>query len=728
LLVCSSFSNKILAQVYDTDSLNLSKNESLYEFNLKNGLRVYYLKNDNYDNLDIVFHFKKPNINYASRVGVHKVFNPILYLGYGNILLGRMNSCRSLEDRIIFQVDTAKLDSLLSVLPVFFTPNRIQSKTMRIQTETVLRDYLYRRVYPEDMADGLAARVFYPDSHPYSGEESYQSISLFDNHIINRIADDYCVPNNSMFFIRSNKELEYIQTKLKENIESWLPVYNKDNRKQYKIPEIKKPIYKHINTDDSLKNFTRLLWTIDYNRNDPDYDKIFLAKILLTDITNNILGQELEASRSDCFKYSSELRSELNGTELKINFYTIKDKLEDIISNSKKAIDRIIDMDYDISELEESKEILKKHYNKKKKYEKIFFCYDNDISVNTYYNKSNNIDGISKKQISDILKKYLAVENYLLVQIGNSKLIKEEMNKLNKNEFIDEYDIDFNAVVLDYKDYGFDDYNVKKVVKKYVDAIGGYEQIKGVDSLLTIEWEGSLSGASFNEVYRTKNRSNTTKYYEDEKLESIITYRNAAYVLYGPENNKFIKSSKKYDYLTRARLFPIANLPKSKYRTYYQGIDNFRHYICNNIRQDIIRRKYYSLAFEYFFDIKTGLLVGKEMIINDRPTTYYYQNYEDYGGIKMPSFYFEQYYKSYKTYSVDAVEINPELPKKIFRLKWVPDYYSTDEEFMKEQEEIDFLEAEKARKEKEAAEAKAKAKAGMGQNQKVPSKLIEQQK
>lgn len=106
-----------------------------------------------------------------------------------------------------------------------------------------------------------------------------------------------------------------------------------------------------------------------------------------------------------------------------------------------------------------------------------------------YNNFAANIDKITKEDILQMARKYLKpTQTYLLV-VGDKDVILKDLKELDADGKVEIYDVDGNIVEQSDEEIVFDP---AKVINNYIEKIGGYQNLKEIQSYRTTSYTSMM--------------------------------------------------------------------------------------------------------------------------------------------------------------------------------------------------------------------------------------------
>jgi len=211
---------------------------------------------------------------------------------------------------------------------------------------------------------------------------------------------------------------------------------------------------------------------------------------------------------------------------------------------------------------------------------------------------------------------------------------QEEINKIQQTAEVNKWAKDFNITTSDNTIPN--NITIEAIIDRYIESIGGIQKLKAVQFITIKEiYEGSTSGETtiirgygkYSETYKNANG----KINRIEKFDGEKGYK----ISYG-DKSKLKKEEKEELKKTE----PIDIFSIQKLNLSLGTISKFNNKECYTLTNEG-KSKYNGnliYVYTYFFEITTGLLMGKTQHLksdpNDYDKNYYvYENYKDVDGI-----------------------------------------------------------------------------------------------
>jgi hypothetical protein len=123
-----------------------------------------------------------------------------------------------------------------------------------------------------------------------------------------------------------------------------------------------------------------------------------------------------------------------------------------------------------------------------------------DLPDDYYANYLKKVNGVTVEDVQSMAREYIRPEESYIVVVGDKAKVTEKIKKFSGNNEIQEYD--FNGQPVEKSKSIPEGMNAEKVIKKYIDALGGRANLKKVKEVHQVS-SMSMQGRQIDiEVYR----------------------------------------------------------------------------------------------------------------------------------------------------------------------------------------------------------------------------------
>ena len=632
--------------------------EEPISYEMKNGLKVMLIENNKLPRVSINLLIDNPPIFEGNLSGVGYLTGGIM--GKGNTYQDKDSVNEEIDfmgARMSFSSQSGFASSLSRYFERTITmfsqsalnPNFTEEEFN--QEKNILLDNIKNN---EKNTASIARRVenvlAYGTDHPYgefTTKESMEKIEL-KNSI--EFYENYFKPNNAYLVIIGDINIEKTKKLVKKLFGKWKNDPNHNTKfSKGSINEITNPtdskdisinVIDMPNSANSEITFQNL---IDLKMSDKDYYSALIANRILGAGPESRLFNNIREDKGYAYGAYSSIgddkysRSKFRATT-STRFQVTDSALIEIIKEVKKIRTNPV-----------SKEELK---NAKAKYLGEFVLAMerpstianyainiemNDLERSYYKNFLSNINKVSVDDVKNAANKYFKLNNAQLVITGKGSEIIENLENIN---------IENNKITIKYFDKKGSltqkpeealtpmGVSAKSIIQNYLDAIGGIEKLKSIESLV-LKYKGEVMGASIvSEEKRLENKfTNSTSMNGNLMMKMVVTEENA-FIKQGP-NKMDLPENFHNDLKNSLGIFTelgLLNNPKIKLvgKEIFEGNEVYAIEINGEM-----------MSNKFLYDVSSGLKIKEISITNmggqSQTQESIIRNYKDYNGILLPT-------------------------------------------------------------------------------------------
>lgn len=252
-----------------------------------------------------------------------------------------------------------------------------------------------------------------------------------------------------------------------------------------------------------------------------------------------------------------------------------------------------------------------------------------------YNNFTSNIDKVTKQDILEMARKYLDPANAYILVVGNQDEVAPKLKVFATDGKINYYDVDGNRIEVDEEAAAID-FDPFTVIDKYLEAIGGIQKIKEINSYI-LGGQASIMGQDIaietHSVYPEKYR--TAMMMSGMVMQEQII--NGSKGIVKAQGQKIDMEMEQVN-SSRDDMYLISQI---RYRSPEYKLSSMGMEMIDNRKLYKIKVETpYKVKTEYY-DAETGLLV-KDVAVQEQmgekvTLTQTYGVYKDFSGIRYPS-------------------------------------------------------------------------------------------
>jgi len=261
----------------------------------------------------------------------------------------------------------------------------------------------------------------------------------------------------------------------------------------------------------------------------------------------------------------------------------------------------------------------------------------NKLPEDFYKNYIANINKVTVEDVQRVANKYFSDENARIVLVGKASEVLENVEKIEWNGKklpIKFFDKNANPTERPQTAVMPEGVDVKSVLAKYIEAIGGMEKVTSVNSIL-LQYEATAMGSTImSEEKRIDGKTAQNIYMNGAQMMAVVTTKEEAYMKQGGAKNP-LPGNMAEDMKPMAGLFMELNLmasDKAKLNgiEIVDGKDAYRVDVAGDV-----------VSMSLFYDVETGFKVKEIQITSMNGRTQNQEatlsDYEAFEGLKFPT-------------------------------------------------------------------------------------------
>ncbi len=636
------------------------------KFELKNGLKVIVVENH-----------KLPTISYSLRLDI----DPI----YEGDIAGYTSLAGSLMRAGTTNLSKVEIDERIDFIggSLMTSSGGISARGLKKHNDellTLMCDVLYNPTYPEEELEKEKQQIITGLKVQKDNMESIQSSvtnallygketangEVLTEETVNKISVDdlkayhstYFRPNAAYLIIIGDITVKEAKKLVKSRFGKWEAKEVPEHPFVY--PEkMNEPMYAIANKDAATQASIILKYT---NNLTIGHDDVMAANVM-----NRVLGgggfssrlfQNLREDKAWTYGAYSSLRPNEYVGEFSASSTVRASVADSALIEIRKEMERMQTEEIDDETLQLIKNALAGSFARSLEKPSTIanFAYSIDkynLPADYYETYMERLDAVDAKAVKEMAKKYLTPENALYFAVGDVGVIRPLLEKMANGKEVKEYDYYANEVERSAIPANL---TATDVVNKYINAIGGAEKLKAVNSLTTVG-EASIQGmkvviesaqANGKLCMETKINGNTaTKQVYDGKT-AIVYAQGQRHELPEPIASEMKKQT---------IIFPELSLLENP-DAVLTGVDK-----VNNADVYVLKAD----GTSYYFDQKTGLKLKTIAPSAAGTTTIIFSDYKAHDGILLPTSYEQTTGAQNITIKIASAKLNGEVDESIFK-------------------------------------------------------------
>lgn len=282
----------------------------------------------------------------------------------------------------------------------------------------------------------------------------------------------------------------------------------------------------------------------------------------------------------------------------------------------------------------------------------------NGLDEDFYKDYIANINAVTVEDVQRVANKYFSDENARIVLVGKAADVLEDIENIEwngKKVPVKYFDKDANPTERPQLAVLPEGVDLNSVLANYIEAIGGMDKVKSVNSIL-LQYEANAMGSTImSEEKRIDGKTAQNIYMNGAPMMAVVTTKEEAYMNQGGTKNA-LPENMAADMKTMAGLFMEMNLMNSE-TAKLSGIESVNG--KDAYRIDVPGE---VVSMSLFYDVATGLKVKEVQITNMNGRTQNQEavlsDYQDFEGLKFPATRKGTQMGQQITYKLKEVKIN----------------------------------------------------------------------
>ncbi len=650
-------------------------------FQLENGLKVFVVENH-----------KLPRVAYSLIFDNDPLYEGEFagYVGIAGSLIGTATENRT-KDELNQEVDFIGATLNASSSSVYAASlKKHNEKLLELMSDVVLNSKLTQDELekvkkqsisslmaslkdPDQISSRLNQVILYGNDHPYGEITTEESLSKIDLEICRDYYEKYYNPANAYLAVIGDITVKEVKPMLENYFESWsAKEVQKKSYHQPKAPESRKIVIH--DRPESVQSVIKVTYPIDLMVGSPE--------VMKAQIMNIILG----GSTYRLFQNLRETHGWTYGAYSRISSDRLVGKFEAATSVRNEVTDSaVVEILYEMERLK-NEPVPEEELSRVKNYVSGNFALSLEkpetvarFAVNTarydlpddyYKNYLKRVSEINKEDVKQAANSFLKPEQTYVFVVGNASEISKSLANLpgtDEIQFIDEngnyYHPDEEKTELPK------DLRVKDVIHNFVEAQGGREKLKSIQSI-KMEMSMNMQGMTMN-VRRFQETP--------DKFAMIVMMQGNMVQRQIMNGNKGISSGMQGqqeitgDDLEKLKLETTLN-PELKYEEmgYEMELASVENVNGEKTYKIILTNPFGDKTVNYY-SIESGLKLKSEQKVESQmgtiEQTTYFNDYKNVDGYVMPHSLTQEINGQAIEITVKEVKINPEIDDSVFEIK-----------------------------------------------------------
>lgn len=651
---------------------------SYESFELKNGLKVFVIENR-----------KLPRVSFNLVLDVDPVLegkNAGYVSAAGDLL--RTGTKKRTKDQLDQEIDLLGATLTTSATSIFASGlERNKEKLMEIISDIILNsvfkqeelDKIKKQTLsglatakedPNSISERVGRVIIYGKDHPYGELETEETVNAITLEMCKNYYESNFHPNVAYLAIVGDIN----KVKAKQLVEKYLGKWEKKDVPKLSYPTPKAPVVNKValvDRSNSVQSVIAVGYPVEIKTGSEDAIKASVVNLILGGSATGRLFMNLRESKAYTYgAYSSMTPDRLIGS---FNAFTqvrtsVTDSaITEIIGEMKKLRNEKVDEE----ELQKAKNLLSGSFVRSLESPETIarFAINTaryNLPMDYYKNYLKTLNALSADDILATAKKYIKPNNLYLLVVGNGDEVAKNISKFSVSSKIDFYDVNGDIYDPSAKKIPAG-MTAKTVLNKYIDAIGGKENILNVKDKIT-KLTGTVQGMNLTITINQK---------EPNKLYQVLD----AGVF---QQKTVFDGAKGYtEGMGQRSDFEGEQLEDMKDNSLHGMLDYDERGVKYELTgmETINGKEAYKITFTQpsgkkstaYYSVETGFLVRTSSTVSTAQGTFNQtidmDDYREVQGVKYPFKMLQNFGPQSIELTVTSYEINTGLPDSLFEVK-----------------------------------------------------------
>ncbi|WP_299115542.1 pitrilysin family protein [uncultured Winogradskyella sp.] len=619
------------------------------EFKLDNGIEVLVVENHKLPRASYSLTIDNKPIAEGEKAGVSSILGSMLGNGTTNVPKDEFNdeidflganlnfgaqgafasSLSKYSDRIIELMADAAINPLLT------------KEEFEKEKEKLIESLKSQEKSVDAVAGRVGGALSYGKNHPrgeFVTEETVNNIEFGD---VLAFYEKYFNPNNAYLVVVGDVDISEVKRQIKANFGKWEKSAGVDITIPEPSPNAQYTQVNFVDMPNAVQSNISLTNNVDFKMNDDDYHAVLIANKILGGGFGSYLNMNLREEHG----YTYGARSNISTSRWNASRFTAGASVRNMVTDSAvvetlKEINRIKNEPVDSKDLANAKAKYVGDFVLALERPQTIANYAlrvklNDLPEDFYATYLSKINAVTKEDVMRVANKHFKPENARIVVVGKGSDVLENLEKTGIP--IMYYDAYANKTEKPVFSKPLPEgLTAQTVIKNYVKAVGGEDNLRKVNSTLVIA-DMTIPGAPFKPKATTKQMA-PNKFKMEVVAEGMGTLMKQNFdgeSGYMEQQGRKIPmedkelSSRKANKGLFGELYMEPSTIELDSKTTIDGIDVYKIKVT---KDDNTSYRYY--------DVKTGYLVRTEETVEAQGQSITnitdYSNYKDVNGIMIP--------------------------------------------------------------------------------------------
>lgn len=648
-------------------------------FQLGNGLKVFVIENDKLPRVAFRLIFDRDPILEKDQAGYISIAAQLLRTGTKSRTKAQIDeeidfigaSLSTSGGSISGSSLTKHSEKLLEIMSDIIKNAEFREDEFEKIKKQTLSNLALQKDDPNAIAANVRRVLVYGKEHPYGENTTESTVEAITLEQCKNFYDTYYSPSIGYLAVVGDISTDRAKELITEYLDDW---QTKDVPEfEYKTPRA--PLIRKValvDRDNSVQSVVNVTYPINLKIGSEDVIKVSVLNTLLGGSFSSRLNQNLREKNA----YTYGARSSMSSDELVGNF-TARTEVRNSVTDSTvneilEEMKRLRNEKVDQEDLERVKNYITGSFARSLESPQTVANFALNIArynlpKDYYKNYLKRLNAVTVDDVQQIAKKYIKPNNVYVLVVGKADEVADNLKRFSVSGKLDYYDMYGNEYDPSEKAIP-EGVTAETVIQKYIDAIGGKENMEKVTDKTSI-LKGEVQGMQITvEIYQKA----PNKYYQKFDMGAM------------KQESKFDGTKGKQ--IAMGREVPIEGDQLETMKV--QSMMNFHLHINDlGLKPELVGLEQVdgkdAYKIEYllgngetmtsYYDAETGLQIKQANVIKtpqgSMNTTIIFEDYKEVNGVKYPHKLTQSFGPQSITLTVDKMELNSGLDDSMFTVE-----------------------------------------------------------
>jgi len=479
------------------------------EFELKNGLKVLVVENHKLPRVSYSLRIDNKPISTGKKAGVESLIGSMLGNGTTSISKDEFNEEIDFLGASLnfgfsggFASSLSKYSDRILELMAGAAINPLLTKEEFEKEKTILLESLKSDAKnPDAIASRVGSALSYGTDHPYGEFTTKETVENVTYGDAVSFYEKYFNPDNAYLVVIGDVDYKEVKSQIKKHFGNWKKSVGVDYNVPEPNPNAQYTQINFVNVPDATQSNLSITNNVDLKMGDEDYHAALIANNILGGGGEGYLFKNLREEHGYTYGAYSSLGTNRYGASRFNASAKVRNAVTDsAVVEALKEINRIKTEPVDPQTLKDAKAKYVGNFVMALERPQTIANYAlniklNDLPQDFYSTYLQKIKDVSVEDVNRVANKYFKTENARIIVVGNGAEVLENLEKTNIP--IKYYDKYANATEKPVFSKPLPEgLTAEKVIKNYVDAVGGEDNLRKINSIVTMA-DVTIQGAPF---------------------------------------------------------------------------------------------------------------------------------------------------------------------------------------------------------------------------------------